>query len=189
VGHGSAEPPIRAAGDLTIVPGTGPVIFAYDGSDTAAFAIEGASSQLGSDREAIVACVWRPVDVCFKPVPGRRFRACVAKEVERAAHETAAVGVDLARRHGFRACARTIEAAPTFRGLITLADEWECPLIVLGSSHRSGVLGPRTGSVAGATVKHFPRSVLVIRKPDDVATVPAATVARWGQGERHTRGT
>jgi nucleotide-binding universal stress UspA family protein len=182
VGYGSAEPPIRAAGDLTIVPGTGPVIFAYDGSDTAAFAIETASSQLGTDRDAIVACVWRPVDVCFKPVPGRRFRSCVAKEVERAAHETAAVGVDLARRHGFRACARTIEAAPTFRGLITLADEWHCPLIVLGSSHRTGVLGPRTGSVAGATVKHFPRSVLVIRKPDDVATVPASTVARWGQG-------
>lgn len=168
--------PIRAAGVLTIVHRTGPVIFAYDGSDAAAFAIETASSQLGSDRDAIVACVWRPVDVCFKPVPGRRLRTCVAKEVERAAHETAAAGVALARRHGFRASARTIEAAPTFKGLITLADEWGCPLIVLGSKRR-------TGSVAGATVKHFPRSVLVIRKPDEVASAPASLVAQWGQGE------
>lgn len=111
-GYVGAILPIRAAEDLTIVAAAGPVIFAYDGSDTAAFAIEAASSQLGTDREAIVACVWRPVDVCFKPVPGRRFRSCVAKEVERAAHETAAVGVDIARRHGFRASARTIEAAP-----------------------------------------------------------------------------
>jgi nucleotide-binding universal stress UspA family protein len=161
-----------------------PVIFAYDGSDTAAFAIEQASAQIGADRDAIVACVWRPVDVCFKPVPGRRLRSCVAKEVERAAHETAAAGVALARHHGFRACARTIEAAPTFKGLITLADEWECPLIVLGSRRHTGLFGHRTGSVAGATVSHFPRSVLVIRKPDDVATVPASEVARWGQGEQ-----
>lgn len=165
------------------VSATGPVIFAYDGSDTAAFAIEAASAQLGTDRDAIVACVWRPVDVCFKPVPGRRLRSCVAKEVERAAHETAAAGVALARRHGFRACARTIEAAPTFKGLITLADEWECPLIVLGARPRTGLLH-RTGSVAGATMSHFPRSVLVIRKPDAVAAAPASTVARWGQGER-----
>lgn len=175
-GYAVAILPIRAAGVLTMAPAAGPVIFAYDGSDTAAFAIEGASSQLGGEREAIVACVWRPVDVCFKPVPGRRLRTCAAKEVERAAQETATAGVAIARRHGFRASARTIEAAPTFKGLITLADEWGCPLIVLGSNRR-------TGSVAGATVKHFPRSVLVIRKPDDVAGAPASMVARWGQGQ------
>jgi nucleotide-binding universal stress UspA family protein len=158
---------------------TGPVIFAYDGTDTAAFAIEQASTQIGTDRDAIVACVWRPVDVCFTPVPGRRFRSCVAKEVERAAHETAAAGVALARQFGFRACARTIEAAPTWKGLITLADEWECPMIVLGSRQHTGLFGSRTGSVAGATVSHFPRSVLVIRKPDEVASAPASAVARW----------
>jgi nucleotide-binding universal stress UspA family protein len=178
--------PKRAAGvrgmEMTVAA-SGPVIFAYDGSDSAAFAIEQASAQLGTDREAIVACVWRPVDVCFKPVPGRRLRACVAKEVERAAHETAAVGVDLARHHGFRACARTIEAAPTWRGLITLADEWECPLIVLGSRHHNGLFGNRAGSVAGATVSHFQRSVMVIRRPDDVACASADAVAGWANGE------
>jgi nucleotide-binding universal stress UspA family protein len=168
----------------------GPVIFAFDGTEHAAFAIEQASAQLGN-RDAIVACVWRPVDVCFKPVEGRRLRTCVAKEVERAAHETAAAGVAIAREAGFRACARTIEAAPTWKGLITLADEWECPLIVLGSRHHNrSLFGSRTGSVAGATVSHFKRSVLVIHKPDDapnarpdVASVSAATVAGWRQGE------
>jgi nucleotide-binding universal stress UspA family protein len=158
------------------VPATGPVILAYDGTDSAAFAIEQAPAQLGADRDAIVACVWRPVDVCFKPVPGRRLRACIAKEVERAAHETAAAGVALARRVGFRACARTIEAAPTWKGLVTLADEWDCPLIVLGSRHRTGLFGNRTGSVAGATVSHFPGSVLVIRRP--AATVAVGAVSR-----------
>ncbi|MBS1678074.1 MAG: universal stress protein [Actinobacteria bacterium] len=143
----------------------GPVILAYDGTEPAAFAIEQASSRLGANREAIVACVWRPVDVCFKPVPGRRLRACVAREVERAAHETAAAGVALARHFGFHARARTIEAAPTWKGLVTLADEWECPLIVLGSRHRTGLFGHRTGPVAGATRSHFQRSVLVIHQP------------------------
>jgi nucleotide-binding universal stress UspA family protein len=155
------------------VPCTGPVIFAYDGTDTAAFAIEQAAAQIGADRDAIVACVWRPVDVCFTPVPGRRIRSCVATEVERAAHETAAAGVALAREFGYRARARTIEAAPTWKGLITLADQWGCPLIVLGSRHHTGLFGNRTGSVAGATVSHFPRSVLVIRKPVDAAGVSA----------------
>ncbi len=169
---------------MSAVADVGPVIFAYDGTDPAAFAIEQASSQLDPDRDAIVACVWRPVDVCFTPVPGRRLRSCVAKEVERAAHETAAAGVALARRFGFRACARTIEAAPTWKGLITLADEWSSPLIVLGSRHRSGLFGSRTGSVAGATVSHFPRSVLVIRKPDDVASASASAVAGWGTAAR-----
>lgn len=139
-----------------------------------------ASSQLGTDRDAIVACVWRPIDVCFKPVPGRRLRSCIAKEVERAADETAAAGVALARELGFHACARTIEAAPTWKGLIILADQWNCGLIVLGSRHHSGLFGDRAGSVAGATVSHFQRSVMVIRKPDDLASASASAVAGWG---------
>ena len=103
--------------------GAVPVILAYDGGERAAYAIEQAPAQIGTERDAIVACVWRPVDVSFKPVPGRR-PFCVAKEVERAAHETAAAGVGLARQAGFNACARTIEAAPTWKGLIHLADQW-----------------------------------------------------------------
>jgi nucleotide-binding universal stress UspA family protein len=143
-----------------------PLILAYDGTDHAAFAIQHAAYQLGTDREAVVACVWRPVDVCFQPVPGRRLRCCVAKEVERAADETAAFGACLARQAGFRACARTIQAAPTWMGLIDLADKWESSLIVLGTRHHPSLLGSRTGSVAAATVRRFHGSVMIVRKPN-----------------------
>ena len=47
-----------------------PVILAYDGSELAAFAIERAGIELAPGREALVACVWHPVDVGFTPVDG-----------------------------------------------------------------------------------------------------------------------
>jgi len=44
-------------------PEVGPAIFAYDGSDLAAYAIEQAARQLAPGREALVVCVWQPADV------------------------------------------------------------------------------------------------------------------------------
>ncbi|HEX3362375.1 MAG TPA: universal stress protein [Solirubrobacterales bacterium] len=160
----------------------GPIVFAYDGTDTAAFAIGQASGQLGTARDAIVACVWRPVDVGFEPVAGRRFRCTMASEVERAAQETAAQGADIATQAGFRARPRTIQGAPTYRGLINLAEQHACSLIVIGSHHRTGVLGYLTNSVAAATVSHFRHSVLVIRKPAVAASnVPRSTALPAGR--------
>ena len=41
--------------------------FAYDGSELAAFAIAQAAAQLAPRRDALVVCVWQPVDVGFTP--------------------------------------------------------------------------------------------------------------------------
>jgi nucleotide-binding universal stress UspA family protein len=143
----------------------GPAIFAYDGSDLAAYAIEQAGIQLAPGREALIVCVWQPADVGFKPVEGRHLHAAAANEVEEAAKETAAHGVELAGRAGFRARPVTVEAAPTWKGLVQVADEHRCGLIVIGSHQRSGLIGHLAGSVAAATVSHFESSVLVIHKP------------------------
>jgi nucleotide-binding universal stress UspA family protein len=140
------------------------VIFAYDGSDLAGYAIEQAGRQLSAGREAIALCVWRPADVGFVPVQGRRLRTAAANEVCKAAEETAAQGAKLAEDAGFRARSRTVEAAPTWKGLVRVAEEHECGLIVLGSHQRSGLLGHLVGSVAAATVSHFRNSVLVIHR-------------------------
>lgn len=144
----------------------GPAIFAYDGSDLAGYAIEQAGSQLSPNREALVVCVWQPADVGFKPVKGRKLHAAAANEVEEAAAETAAHGAKLAEAAGFRARPLTIEAAPTWKGLVQVAEEHTCGLIVIGSHQRSGLLGHLAGSVAAATISHFRNSVLVIHKPD-----------------------
>jgi nucleotide-binding universal stress UspA family protein len=145
----------------------GPAIFAYDGSELAAYAIEQAAVQLAPGREALVVCVWQPADVGFKPVAGRHLHAAAANEVEEAAKETAADGTELANNAGFKARPLTIEAAPTWKGLVQVADEHKCGLIVIGSHQRSGLLGHLAGSVAAATVSHFENSVLVIHRPHE----------------------
>ena len=143
----------------------GPAIFAYDGSDLAGYAIKQAGIQLAPGREALVVCVWQPADVGFMPIEGRRLHAAAANEVEEAAKETAAHGAAIATKAGFKAVPLTVEAAPTWKGLVQVADEHRCGLIVIGSHQRSGLLGHLAGSVAAATVSHFESSVLVIHRP------------------------
>jgi nucleotide-binding universal stress UspA family protein len=146
-------------------PEPGPAIFAYDGSELAAFAIEQAGIQLAPGREAIVVVVWQPADVGFVPVEGKHLHAAAANEVKEAAEETAVHGAKLAAEAGFKARPLTVEAAPTWKGLVKVAAEHRCGLIVIGSHQRGGLLGHLAGSVAAATVSHFESSVLVIHKP------------------------
>ncbi|MGZ4202257.1 MAG: universal stress protein, partial [Thermoleophilaceae bacterium] len=81
---------------------TGPVLFAYDGSELAGFAIEQAGEQLSPSRAALVVCVWQPGDVGFVPADGRHLHAAAADEVRAAAEQTAAHGAVLAEAAGFR---------------------------------------------------------------------------------------
>jgi nucleotide-binding universal stress UspA family protein len=161
-----AETTTQTTTDGTPCPQVGPAIFAYDGSDLAAYAIEQAGRQLAPGREALVVCVWQPADVGFIPTKGRQLKAAAANEVEAAAQETAEAGASLAREAGFDATALTVEAAPTWKGLVKVAEDHKCGLIVIGSHQRHGLIGHLAGSVAAATVAHFESSVLVIHRPD-----------------------
>jgi nucleotide-binding universal stress UspA family protein len=143
-------------------PPSGPVLFAYDGSELANLAIEQAGRQLAGGRDALIACVWQPGDVGFVPTSERHFNAAEATEVRRAAEETAAHGASLAERAGFRPQSMAIEAAPTWKGIVEVAEERKASLIVLGSHRRSGLVGHLLGSVAAAVVVHSPSSVLVV---------------------------
>lgn len=144
---------------------TGPVLFAYDGSELAAVAIHQDTRLLVPGRGALVLCVWQPANVGFEPVNDRHFDADQATEVHRAAEETAAHGAALAAEAGFRSEAVTVEAAPTWKGILQTADERDAGLIVLGSHRRTGVVGHLLGSVASAVVAHAAISVLVARQP------------------------
>ena len=141
---------------------SGPVLFAYDGSELAALAIEQAAQQLAPGRDALVLTVWQPADVGFVPVNERHFDATQAQEVQKAAEETAAHGASLAEKAGFRSQSVAVEAAPTWKGIVETAEERGSTLIVLGSHRRSGLTGHLLGSVAAAVVKHSASSVLVV---------------------------
>ncbi|HEY6792473.1 MAG TPA: universal stress protein [Trebonia sp.] len=144
--------------------GTGPVLFAYDGSDLAGNAIAEAGRQLLADRDALVLTVWEPFNVGFLPVAGMGFDAAGADEVRAAAEKTAAYGVSLAEAAGFRARSMTVEAAPASKGIIDAAGSCDASLIVLGSHGRSGLTGLVVGSVAGAVAAHSRRSVLIVHR-------------------------
>jgi nucleotide-binding universal stress UspA family protein len=144
----------------------GPVLFAYDGSDLARLAIEQAGQMLVPGREALVVCVWQPADVGFVPVGGRRLDALDAAEVHEAAEQTAAEGAALAEAAGFRAESLTVEAAPTWKGIVQVAEERRASLVVLGSHHRHGIVGHLLGSVGAAVVDHASVSVLVVHRRD-----------------------
>jgi nucleotide-binding universal stress UspA family protein len=140
----------------------GPVLFAYDGSELAALAIEQAAQQLAPRRDAVVVCVWQPADVGFVLAAGRHVDANDASEVKRAAEETAAHGASLAEKAGFRSQSLAVKAAPTWKGIVDTAVERKVSLIVLGSHRRRGVVGHLLGSVAAAVVTHSAASVLVV---------------------------
>jgi nucleotide-binding universal stress UspA family protein len=143
-------------------PPAGPVLFAYDGSELAKLAIEQAGRQLAPGREALVVCVWQPGDVGFVSTGERHLNAAEATEVQRAAEETAAHGASLAEQAGFRPQSIAVEAAPTWKGIVEVAEERGANLIVLGSHRRAGLAGRLLGSVAAAVVRHSTSSVLVV---------------------------
>jgi nucleotide-binding universal stress UspA family protein len=144
---------------------TGPVLFAYDGSELAKFAIEQAAGELSPGRDALVVCVWQPVDVGFEPAGGQHFDAQAADEVKKAAEETAGAGAKLAEEAGFRPQSLAVEASPTWQGIIDVAEERSATLIVLGAHRRSGIVGHLLGSVSQAVVAHSQSSVLIIQQP------------------------
>ena len=148
---------------------TGMVLIAYDGTDLAAFAITQAAARLGTEREALVVCVWQPVDVGFTPTDPQHFDADRATEVRHAAERTAAHGAELARQAGFTARSVAVEASPLWRGIVAAADDHDASLIMLGPHRRSGLLGHLQGSVASAVVAHTARPVLIVPQYQDVS--------------------
>jgi nucleotide-binding universal stress UspA family protein len=142
----------------------GPVLFAYDGSELAALAIDQAGRQLAPGRAAIVVCVWQPADVSFEPVTNRHFDADDATQVLAAAEETAANGASLAERAGFRARGITVEFAPTWKGIVGAAEDNHASLIVMGSHRHPGLVGHLVGNVSAAVVAHAQTAVMLVHQ-------------------------
>jgi nucleotide-binding universal stress UspA family protein len=141
----------------------GSVLFGYDGSELAQLAIEEAARELAPGRHALVLCVWQPADVGFVP-PEQPFDAQDALEVQRAAEATAARGAALAEQAGFRAEGVALQAAPTWKGIVEVAESRGASLIALGAHRRSGIAGHLLGSVTSAVVVHSTVSVLVVHQ-------------------------
>ena len=166
VGVGVTTAP-QVAPDRPPSSAIGPVLFAYDGSPLADHAIAHTAQQLSQQRDAVVVCVWQPVDVGFTPTDDRHFDADRATEVRRVAERTAAHGASLAQEAGFRASSAAVGASPTWKGIVDSAHEHGASLIVLGPHRRRGLFGHLQGSVAAAVVAHTDTPVLLVPPPED----------------------
>jgi len=81
---------------------------------------------------------------------------------EEQALERAKEGAELAASAGFAAEARAEVAAPTWEGVIDVADEIDAAAIVIGSRGLTGVKEALSGSVSHAVAEHAGRPVLIV---------------------------
>lgn len=143
---------------------TGPVLFAYDGSDLAKAAIDEAARLLTPGRRAVVLTVWQPFNVGFVTPGEIEMNAAETREVKAAAEQTAAQGAKLAEAVGFDAESTASEGAPARKGILETADRLDCSLIVLGSHGRSGLGDVLIGSVAQEVAARARRPVLIVHR-------------------------
>ena len=140
-----------------------PILICYDGSDGAERAIDVAAALLGPGR-ATVLDVGPPITpaeslATLSPVvPGAAFEELNTDD----ALARARVGAEHARRAGFAAEARGGIGAPTWEGIVDVADEIDAAVIVLGSRGLNGAKELFEGSVSHDVAEHAGRPVLIV---------------------------
>jgi nucleotide-binding universal stress UspA family protein len=142
---------------------TGPILFAYDGSEPAEAAIREAARQLRNGRPAIVLSLWQPAAAL--PFAGALGVPAVGlqESLERKARNVARKGAQLARSLGFDAEPLAERGDPLWRAIVESADKHDASIVVMGSHGRTGVPELLLGSVAEATARHTGRPVMIAK--------------------------
>jgi nucleotide-binding universal stress UspA family protein len=140
-----------------------PILICFDGSPGAVRAIEAAAALLGP-RRAVVLDVAPPLTpaeslAAISPVvPGAAFEQLNTAD----ASQVAGRGAELARSAGFEAEARGALGAPTWEGVVDVADELDAAVIVIGSRGLSGLREVLDGSLSHEVAEHAGRPVLIV---------------------------
>jgi nucleotide-binding universal stress UspA family protein len=160
-------PGVHASSSLE--PEVGPILLAYDGSESAATAIAVAGGLL-ADRQAVVCHAWSGLSRAVlradkDELPGVLRDAAEQLDAEdrAAAEQTAADGARLAGEAGFEA--RPLaprEERKTWRTLLEAADDVDASVVVAGAHGLSGVGRAVLGSVSTGLLHHSRRPVLVV---------------------------
>ena len=139
------------------------ILICYDGSNSAAAAVDAAAALLGP-RHAVVLTVAEPltfaegIAATASVVPGGAFEDVNRMEALRIAE----AGAARARRAGFSAESRATIALNTWKGIVDVADEIDAAAIVTGSRGLSGVGELTHGSVSHDVAKHSHRPVVIV---------------------------
>ncbi len=154
------------------------LLICYDGSESARRAIESAAALFG-ERHAVVLDVAPPLTgaeayASLATLPPA-FEEWNQEEALRRAEE----GAKIARRAGLIAEARASMAAPTWEGVVDVADEIDAAVIVIGSRGLKGARELFEGSLSHEVAEHARRPVMI---------VPPSQPARGSDAPDHQRG-
>jgi nucleotide-binding universal stress UspA family protein len=139
-----------------------PTLICYDGSDSARRAIDAAAALL-AERRAVVLDVTPPLT--GEEEEAALFTPVIPDDVEvrvRDVRRLARRGVQLARARGLEAEDRVVVAAPTWQGIVDVADEIDAGVIVVGSRGLSGVREVFEGSLSHDLMRHAGRPLLIV---------------------------
>jgi nucleotide-binding universal stress UspA family protein len=137
------------------------MLICYDGSEGARHAI-GRAVELFGHRRAVVVDVGPPLTTSealasIATVPPA-FEEWNLDEAAKRAEEGAAV----AREAGLKAEARGEIGAPTWDGVVAVADELDAAVIVMGSRGLTGAREVVEGSLSHQVAEHAGRPVLIV---------------------------
>lgn len=146
------------------------VLFAYDGSESADYALAAVAAIVDPDTvEAVVLCVWEPL--VLQALRAERFGAWSAvptdvteldEQAEKQAEQLAEHGARLAREHGYDARGISVADKQDIAGtILATAEQFDVDLIVLGARGLAGVRA-FLGSVSNHVVQHAHRPILVV---------------------------
>ncbi len=138
-----------------------PILICYDGSAGAKHAIQAAAGLLDG-HPAVVLAVGPPLTAEESYAALGTLVPSFQELNEQQALERAKEGAELAASAGFAAEARAEVAAPTWEGVIDVADEIDAAAIVIGSRGLTGVKEALSGSVSHAVAEHAGRPVLIM---------------------------
>jgi nucleotide-binding universal stress UspA family protein len=138
-----------------------PILICYDDSTGARHAIRAAAALLGH-RRAVVLDV-APLLTAAESVASQSALTPNFESINRDdALARARVGTTLALEAGFTAEARADLAAPTWEGIVEVADEIGAAVIVIGSRGLTGARELFHGSVSDDVAEHAGRPVLIV---------------------------
>jgi nucleotide-binding universal stress UspA family protein len=140
-----------------------PILICYDGSAAARRGIEAAAKLLGSRRAIVldVAPYFTAVEsvaVIAAPLGDAAFEEEHAADALARARE----GARLAQASGFDAEPRSVVDAPTWQGILDVADEVDAAVIVFGSRGLRGAREAFEGSLSHEVAEHSHRPVLIV---------------------------
>jgi nucleotide-binding universal stress UspA family protein len=138
-----------------------PILICYDGSEGAKHAIEAAAGLLDGHL-AVVLAVGPPLTAEESYAALGTLVPSFQELNESDALDRAKEGAELAQSAGFAAEARAEVAAPTWEGVIDVADEIDAAAIVIGSRGLTGAKEALSGSVSHAVAEHAGRPVLIV---------------------------